>query len=163
MPDDLGPLWDDLAAQDVWSADLAAWRLAGEGPRAVTLLRQRLRPPMVLTPQRVQRLILDLDSDEFDTRQRASAELADASESIPALRRAIAANPPLETRRRIEDVLTHLDRKPSPEERRRCCEVRPGGRGQPGSPRPVAQPVPGRPAFDPDAGSDRRSRSTGAA
>jgi HEAT repeat protein len=124
VPADLNSLWDDLAAEDVWTADLAGWRLAGAGPKAVTLLRQRLRPPTVLSPQRVERLIADLDSDVFDIRQRASAELAGASEAIPALRRTLDSDPPLETQRRIEELLIQLDTKQSPEERRRLCAVR---------------------------------------
>ncbi len=124
VPTDLSPLWDDLAAQDVARADLAAWRLAGAGPKAVVLLRQRLRPSPVLSPQRVERLIADLDSDEFDIRQHASAELAGASEAIPALRRTLASDPPLETQRRIEELLIQLDTKQSPEDRRRLCAVR---------------------------------------
>ncbi len=125
VPVDLAPLWDDLAAEDACRADLAAWRLAGAGPRTITLLRQRLRPPPVLTPQRVERLIMDLDSEEFDVRQRASAELADGIETAAAaLRRTLAADPSLEVRLRIERLLARFSEEQSPEDRQRSGALR---------------------------------------
>ena len=44
VPDNLVPLWDDLATDDALRADLAVWRLAGAGPRAVTLLSRTAAP-----------------------------------------------------------------------------------------------------------------------
>ncbi len=120
VPADLAPLWNDLAAEDAWSADLAAWRLAGAGPKAVAMLRQRFHQPTILTPQRIGRLIGDLDSEEFETRQRASDELRDASEAAPALRQTLAGKPPLEVYRRIEELLAHQ----MIEERRRLGALR---------------------------------------
>jgi HEAT repeat protein len=123
VPDDIGPLWDDLAGKDALRADLAVWRLAGAGPRAVTLVRERLRPPPAPAPERVARLIADLDSDDFDARERASAELTeDIEAAAPALRRALAADPSVELRLRIEALLA--DRDPTPEQRRRLRAVR---------------------------------------
>jgi hypothetical protein len=125
VPANLAPLWDDLASIDPLRADLALWRLAGAGPRTVTLLTERLRPPPALAPERIARLIADLDSDDFEARQRASAALADAIESAaPALRKALAAHPPLEKRRRIDDLLLGLDPARSPELRRQVRAVR---------------------------------------
>ena len=70
VPDDLGPLWDDLAGDDALHADLAVWRLAGAGSRAVALVHDRLRPPPSPSSERIARLIADLDSDDFDSRER---------------------------------------------------------------------------------------------
>jgi len=125
VPADLGPLWDDLAHEDGLRADLAAWRLAGAGPRAVALLGERLRPPPALPPERVARLIADLDDENFATRERASAELAAGVESAaPRLRRALAANPSPESRRRLEALLAGLDPASAAEQRRRLRGVR---------------------------------------
>src|SRR5262249_4403651 len=44
VPANLTPLWEDLASSDAFRADLAVWRLAGAGRRAVTLVRERIRP-----------------------------------------------------------------------------------------------------------------------
>jgi HEAT repeat protein len=124
VPEDLGPLWDDLAGADPFRAYIAAWRLGGAGPRAVALMRERLRPPPALDPERAASLIADLNSDNFDTRERASAELAEGIESAaPALRRALAAEKQPEPRRRIEGLLDTLRRTPGPEQRRRLRAV----------------------------------------
>jgi len=74
VPDDLAPLWEDLAGDDALRADLPGWRLAGAGPRAVALVRERLYRPPIVTAERAAHLIADLDNDDFDTRERASAE-----------------------------------------------------------------------------------------
>jgi HEAT repeat protein len=125
VPADLGPLWQALAGKDAFRADLAVWRLAGAGSCAVALLRERLRPPKTLAPERIARLIGDLDSDDYDARERASTELTEAVEcAAPALRRALAADPPLEMRRRLEELLAGLDPTSMPEQRRRLRAVR---------------------------------------
>ncbi len=125
VPDDLRPLWDDLAAENPCRVDLAVWRLAGAGTRTVALLRERLRPPPTMTPEQVKRRIADLDNDDFDTRQRASTELGSAIESAqPTLRKALDTALPPETRRRIKELLTRLDAKESPEQRRGRSAVR---------------------------------------
>jgi HEAT repeat protein len=125
VPDNLVPLWDDLTTDDALRADLAVWRLAGAGSRAVTLLGERLRPPPVLTDARIARLIADLDNDDFATRERTSADLAAGIESAaPALRRALADKPTAETRRQITKLLDGLDPTRDPEQRRRLRAVR---------------------------------------
>jgi HEAT repeat protein len=125
VPMDLGPLWQDLAGKDAFRADLAVWRLAGASSSAVALVRERLRPPKTLAPERVARLVADLDSDDYDSRERASTDLTDAVEcAAPALRRALAADPPLEMRRRLEELLAGLDPTSTPEQRRRLRAVR---------------------------------------
>lgn len=125
VPEDLTSLWADLAGSDAFRADLAIWRLAGAGPRAVALVRERLRPPPSLASERVVRLIADLDSDEFETRERASAELGKFLESAgPALRKAHAEDPPPEVRTRLDRLLERADLLEAPEQRRRMRAVR---------------------------------------
>jgi hypothetical protein len=125
VPAKLDPLWDDLASADALCVDLAVWRLAGAGSAAVTLVRERLRMPTTLTPERIDQLIVDLDSRDFAKRQRASSELADAIEAAaPALRRVLAAKPTREQRRRIEALLLGLDPTRSTEQLRRLRTVR---------------------------------------
>jgi hypothetical protein len=124
VPEDLGPLWDDLAGADSLRADLAVWRLAGAGPRAVALLRERLRPPQALPSKRLAGLIKELDGDDFATRQQAEAELGKALESAsPALRRA-RPGASLELRLRIDRLLASLDPPKEPERRRRLRALR---------------------------------------
>jgi HEAT repeat protein len=124
VPADLGPLWDDLAGDDARRADAAAWRLAGAGPRAVTLLRERLRPPPILQPKRIAQLVADLDNNDFATRDRASAELAAGIESAAMyLWGALAVTQSLESRSRLEAVLTGLEPASAAEQRRRLRGV----------------------------------------
>ena len=125
VPDNLVPLWDDLTTDDALRADLAVWRLAGAGSRTVRLLRERLRPPLALSAERLARLIADLDNDAFATRQGASSDLAEAIESAaPALRKALADKPTAEVRRSIQALLDGLDPTRDPEQRRRLRAVR---------------------------------------
>ena len=90
-------------------------------------LRTALKPVPLVEGQRIQRWIADLDSDEFAVRQRAAAALEKLGEMAhPALRKALANKPTVETRRRIEQVLeaTELS-EPTPARRQalRAVEV----------------------------------------
>jgi hypothetical protein len=61
-------------------------------------------PPV--TAERYRRLLADLDSDDFATRERAGAELGRSAEAAEGmLRRTLAGLPSLEVRRRIERLL----------------------------------------------------------
>jgi hypothetical protein len=125
VPQDLGPLWDDLATGDPLRADLAVWRLAGGGKRTVELVRERLRPPTILPAKKIKRLIDDLDNDDFQTRERASGELLDGVESAAdALRRVLQGDPPLEVRSRVETLLVAMDSGNAPEQQRCARAVR---------------------------------------
>jgi RNA polymerase sigma factor (sigma-70 family) len=102
--------WDDLAAAGGRKAFEAMRRLSAAPRQAVPLLRQRLNPVAAPDPGRLARLIADLDSDSFPTRNRASAELDKWGELAgPALRKALAGRPSPETRRRVEHLLGKLE------------------------------------------------------
>jgi hypothetical protein len=118
-------LWEDLAGADPLRADLAVWRLAAGGSRTIDLLRERLRPPPTATPERINRLVKDLDSDQFSIRQRAGEELARLIETAaPALRRARAVADSLEVQLRLDRLLASVDRPATPEHRRRLRALR---------------------------------------
>jgi HEAT repeat protein len=120
VPEDLSPLWDDLAATDGFCADLARWRLAGGGPRTVALVRKRLQPPRTFTPEQLAQLIADLDSNTFATRERATLELGKSLETTAsALRAAREKNPPPEVRKRLDGLLEMVDRSTDREQRQR--------------------------------------------
>jgi hypothetical protein len=106
----LARLWEDLAAPDASQAHLAIEALAAGAPQAVPWLDRHLRPVPPANPARVSRLISELDSDGFQTREQASQELEALGESAgPALRKALEGRPPLETRRRVGQLLRKLD------------------------------------------------------
>jgi hypothetical protein len=84
--------------------------LAGAQAAAVTLIKARLHPAATVNPEIVQRLIADLDSDQFDARKKASTELENIGEAAaPFLRKALDGEQSLETRKHIEDLLKKTD------------------------------------------------------
>jgi hypothetical protein len=118
-----GP-WADLAGDDAAAAYRAIAALAAGGDKAVASLKGRLRP----APARdlpLDRLIGDLSSARFATRDAASRELSKiGSAAEAALRQALEKGPPLEARRRIESVLGGIQRqKLSAEELRQLRAV----------------------------------------
>jgi WD40 repeat protein len=100
---EFSPLWTKLASQDAAAAYDAVRRLEQSPVQAARFLEERLLP---VDGQRIARLIADLDSDKFQVRNRASAELEQLGEQAEdALRKALAKKPPLEVEKRIEQVL----------------------------------------------------------
>jgi WD40 repeat protein len=115
-------LWADLADADAATAyrALGAWLAA---PDAAVAAFRRLRPPArPVDAGRVQRLVADLDSDQFAVREKASQELrALGPGARDPLRQALAKSPSAEVTRRIEALLAG-----SPDEElrgRRAVEV----------------------------------------
>jgi WD40 repeat protein len=102
-------LWAGLADADGARAYRAVWQLVATPRQAVPFLRERLRPVRAPDPRRVARLVADLDSDQFDVREKATEELAGLGElAVPALRHALKGTPTPEARRRIERLLEQL-------------------------------------------------------
>jgi RNA polymerase sigma factor (sigma-70 family) len=102
----LQALWDDLGGSDVMRAGRAVWALAAGAGRTTDFLGDHLRPVAAADPRRVAGLVAELDSERFAVRQQAARELEALGESAaPALHKALAGPLPLETRRRIEQVL----------------------------------------------------------
>lgn len=100
-------LWDDLANKDAGTAFDAIGLLSESAQQAVPLLKTKLRPaPAPAGSKQVARLIADLDSEQFDVRQKAADELRRLGERAePGLRAALKDQPPLEARKRIEELL----------------------------------------------------------
>jgi hypothetical protein len=78
-----------------------------------------LTPVASVEDGRLARLIAELDSDRFEARQQAAAELEKLGESaVGACRKALAGRPSAEARRRLEELVEKLDQQqwsPSPE------------------------------------------------
>lgn len=113
-PERFDRLWADLASDDAEEAYRAVLTLARH-PESVGLLESKLAIPKA-EAQRVAELIGDLNSDQFATRERASAALArlGISAALP-LRAALKQSDSAEVRRRLEQLLDAL----SGERRRR--------------------------------------------
>jgi WD40 repeat protein len=104
-------LWTALAHED-GRRGFAGMRALWAAPdKAVPFLRERLRGVATLEwfdddPQRMDRLVADLDSDDFATRDRATKALATLGKRAePALRKALASQTSAEAVRRIKELL----------------------------------------------------------
>ena len=107
---ELDSLWTDLASENAAVAYQALTRLADSPTQALELLRSRFRAPV--DARRIDRLIRELDADEFGVRQRATNELVvEGKLAERALRRALEDEPSLETRRRAEKILERLPKQ----------------------------------------------------
>jgi hypothetical protein len=103
--------WADLASANGARGYSAVCRLADHPRLAVPYLRARLRPITTPDAGRIARLIARLDSDHFETRQKASAELERLAElAQPALLRAKHRKPTPEVRKRVDELLRKLER-----------------------------------------------------
>jgi RNA polymerase sigma factor (sigma-70 family) len=105
-PKQLDACWSALANDDAAKAYDAVWTLAAAPEQAVPFLKKHLPPAPRPDDQAVARWIADLDSDSFMVRQNASKELAKLGDTLtPALHKALADKPPLEMRRRLQQLL----------------------------------------------------------
>jgi hypothetical protein len=119
-PRELEALRADLAAADGLRPERAGkgersrayralWALAAAPGQAVPLFREQLRPVVAADPDRVARLLAELDNDDFAVRDRAPKELQGMGEgALPALRKALEGKPGPELRRRVERLLDDL-------------------------------------------------------
>jgi hypothetical protein len=98
--------WMDLVADDAFRAHQAAWALASAPSASLPLLREFLKPVPRGEGRRIAQLVKDLDDDDFEVRERASAELGRIGEPAgPALRRALGGTPSAEVRSRASRLL----------------------------------------------------------
>lgn len=102
-------LWADLASPEAPRGRRAVEALIATPAQAVALLQKRL-PVAAPDPGKLARWLAELGSDDFDQRQEAEHALDGVGElAEAALRKALAAKPPAEARRRIENLLKKLD------------------------------------------------------
>jgi RNA polymerase sigma factor (sigma-70 family) len=105
-PEQLDACWQTLAGADAAAAYAALRRLAADAARAVPYLARKLPPVPPADGKRVAGLLADLDSNQFEVREKASRELAELGEiAESACRRARQDRPSAEARRRLERLL----------------------------------------------------------
>jgi hypothetical protein len=101
----LATLWSDLT-DEAPKAYHAIWTLGDSPKQAAPFLSDRLKPAEEIDAKLVQRLLADLDSDQFETREKAAKELATLGERIaPELQKTLDGNPSEEMRRRVKELL----------------------------------------------------------
>jgi RNA polymerase sigma factor (sigma-70 family) len=110
--------WADLADGDAAKA-YQAMQVLRDSEQTIDLLRKRLYPAAAIDAQRLNRLVADLDSDDFAMREKASQNLtALGDRAEPVLRKALPTAS-AEARRRIEDILKQIDPSSSTDLQRR--------------------------------------------
>jgi WD40 repeat protein len=106
---ELQTLWADLGSDDADNAYRAIRRLVAGSKDSVPFIQKHLRPVASVDARTVSRLVADLDSDQFETREQATEQLEKLAElAEPALREALRDKPSLEKRQRIERLLEKL-------------------------------------------------------
>jgi WD40 repeat protein len=124
---ELDGAWRDLASTEgARSFDAAILLSSGAARQVVPYLRERLRPATrpTVEPDRLARLVRDLDDDTFEVRERATKELEELGEAAsPALRKALAGQPTVEARRRLEELLEKVSARELPPERLRSVRA----------------------------------------
>jgi WD40 repeat protein len=98
--------WADLRDESPEKAYKAVWRFAAAPEQALPFLADSLQPVKAPEPAAVARWIKDLDSGEFEVREKASRELGHLGEAVvDALRRAKQGDLSVEQARRIDQLL----------------------------------------------------------
>jgi hypothetical protein len=120
---ELDALWRKLGGDDAAAAYSAIGTLAGaRHGEGVHWIRRQLKPAPVVakgavSAERIAKLIADLDDDDFEVREKASAGLRildKAAES--AMRQALEKTKSAEVRNRLEKLLERLDNHSIPPE-----------------------------------------------
>jgi RNA polymerase sigma factor (sigma-70 family) len=108
----LDAAWSALAG-DARKAHRAIYTLAAVGEQALPLLTEHLRPAPAVEAKRVEKLLAELDSEQFQVREAAARELSDMGLQIePALQRVLDSKPSLEVRNRVRAIQETLRRVP---------------------------------------------------
>ncbi len=104
-PSELSEAWKALGGS-AEEAHRAMGRLVSKPTATVPFLREHLEPVVAVPAERVLPLVKKLDSDQFEEREAAAAELRKlGTGAVPVLRKALGENPSVELRRRLEMLL----------------------------------------------------------
>ncbi len=109
---DLNVCWTDLAGEDAERAYQSIRRLAASPTTMIPYVSKQLQPAASVDARHVDGLIIDLASDQFTVRDQAFKELESLGElAIAACRKALAGEPALEQRRRLEMLLEQQEQE----------------------------------------------------
>jgi len=101
--------WTDLGEKDATAAYKVIWSMEQASDKALAFLKDRLEPISEPDLKRVQRLLANLDDEQFNVRDTARRELAKYGEVIePALQKALTGKPSPEAAKHLESLLTEL-------------------------------------------------------
>ena len=107
---ELDSLWADLAGEDAPRAWKAIGALASAPESTVAFLKERMAPVPAPDARKIDKMIANLDSGQFQKRAHAIHDLERLGEVAEAMLRKVLENkPPLESARRIETLLAKLE------------------------------------------------------
>ncbi|SRR5579883_1972942 len=107
--DGIAKAWIELGGVDARRAFRARGKLASAPEEAIALLKKQLHPEKAPDPKCLRRLLADLESEHFDTREKAQKDLEDLGDlAESALRQTLTNKPTLEVRRRVQALLERL-------------------------------------------------------
>src|SRR5262249_31187350 len=102
-------LWDDLLSADGGQSYRAMMTLHASPAAAVDFLKEKVRPAVAADPKQVEKLLGELDSEQFEVRQAALKGLEQLGElAAPSLRKALEGKPSAEVRLRAEQLLARI-------------------------------------------------------
>lgn len=109
-PAELNALWNELAGNDAPKAYRAVYTLSAAPMDVVAVVKERLQPVPKEKPERLQKLIAQLDDDDPAIRETATKQLAGiGAPAGVALRKAQAETKSAEVKLRVENLLKPLD------------------------------------------------------
>jgi WD40 repeat protein len=112
-------LWDALAGEPS-TAYAIVWKLASSPERALALLAKHLTPEAEPDNEKLQRWLKDMGDPSLPKRDEAKRQLLQLGLLVvPPLREALKEPHPLETRRRLEELLRTIEAITPPPERLR--------------------------------------------
>ena len=118
-PEECKSLWTDLASPDAAKAYKAIRAFSAAPGHMASFLGERLRPARSPAKEEVDRLVADLDSDDFQIRDKATSKLDELGDTVgPGLRQVLVGGPSAEVRARVNRLLEKLT-TPA----RNCCAI----------------------------------------
>jgi hypothetical protein len=102
--------WTTLRDDDGLKVGAAMTEFEARPAEAVRFFASKLKPISAPAPGRIARLLRDLDSEEFDVRQKATTELEEFAEVVePELRAALKGKPSPEVKTTVERLLGRIE------------------------------------------------------
>jgi hypothetical protein len=112
--------WDDLGHPATLTVRHSVWALAEAPAQAVPFVAERVHPVSAsVTPERLAKLLANLDDRQFEARRKAAEELERLGDlAEPAVRKELEKSPPLEVQRRLEKIVAEIERQNDSHEQR---------------------------------------------
>jgi RNA polymerase sigma factor (sigma-70 family) len=111
QPANLERRWKSLAEPDAKKGFESIAELVAAPRDTLAFLKPRLKPAASIDMKRVEELLSQLNSEQFQTRKKAEDELSKLdSQIVPAIEKSLTANLPLEPKLRLEELRNKLTR-----------------------------------------------------